>query len=133
MLTPFEEMIKLVHDLKDRGYKVYVLSNFHVHAFERVYSKHSFFQLFDGMVISSTIKCCKPNAAIFQKLIEQYNLVPEEAVFVDDTKENVDAAMCLGFNAIQFIQPDEFIEDLKKIGGIGDKTLEKFKDKVDVR
>ena len=39
----------------------------------------------------------KPDAEIFNHLIKQHELIPKRTLFIDDKKENTDAALALGF------------------------------------
>lgn len=115
LLTPIEGSIKILNELKTKGYKAYILSNYHTKAFERTYNKHSFFQLFDGMVISARVRMLKPSPEIFMALMDKYRILPEESVFIDDTKENIETARDLGFKAILFTSPCQLKEDLKAL------------------
>ena len=56
----------------------------------------------DNIVVSSFVKLAKPEPEIFKLLISKYNLKPEECVFIDDRKDNVDAAIKLGMSGIVF-------------------------------
>ncbi|MGX8690338.1 MAG: HAD-IA family hydrolase, partial [Bacteroidaceae bacterium] len=40
--------------------------------------------------------------AIYQQLLTRYDLKPEECVFIDDRKDNVDAAIALGMSGIVY-------------------------------
>lgn len=70
-------------------HNLYVLSNFHLLAFMKVYKENAFFQYFDGIVISAQEKTIKPEAAIYRKLLMKYKLIPEISVFIDDSEENL--------------------------------------------
>lgn len=102
MLTPIEHIVDTLKKLKDEGYKIYYLSNFHELAFEDVTKKYEFFKCFDGGVVSFKEKLLKPEKDIFNKLIERYKIDPKESVFIDDTDENVEQAEKLGFQTIHF-------------------------------
>ncbi|WP_027623380.1 HAD family hydrolase [Clostridium lundense] len=102
MLTPIEGMIENLKKLKDKGYKIYYLSNFHMLAFEDVTNKNEFFKFFDGGVVSFKEKLLKPEKDIYNKLIERYKIDPKESVFIDDTETNIAAAKKLGFQTIHF-------------------------------
>lgn len=102
MLTPIEDMIGTLKKLKNKGYKIYYLSNFHMLAFEDVTNKNEFFQLFDGGVVSFKEKLLKPEKDIYNKLIERYKIDPKESVFIDDTEANIAGAKELGFQTIHF-------------------------------
>lgn len=90
-LKPKKEMLEVVKQLKNQGYHLYLLSNAGVR-FEVFYQDIEAISYMEGMVISSRVKCNKPNAKIYETLIEKYQLNPEECFFIDDYKENIDAA-----------------------------------------
>lgn len=100
ILTPIEGNVEVLKKLKENGVKVFYLSNFHLAAFEYVTKKHNFFELFDGGVVSYKEKLLKPEQEIYEKILDKYELEPQETVFVDDMKENVEAAMKLGIRGI---------------------------------
>lgn len=100
LLIPIEENVKLLKPLKEMGYNLYVLSNFSRGNFKYVYEKFSFFKLFDGMVISGFVREIKPDAEIYQILMENFNINPVESLFIDDREDNIRTAKLLGFNTI---------------------------------
>ena len=102
ILTPIEGTVNILSELKDNGYKLYLLSNFHCLAFETVYSKYDFFKHFDGGIISYKENLLKPEGEIYYKLLDTYNLNAEECLFIDDTLVNVEAARRIGINTVHF-------------------------------
>jgi putative hydrolase of the HAD superfamily len=44
----------------------------------------------------------KPNADIYEHLMDKYNLKAQECVFIDDRVENIEAAKALGMKGIVF-------------------------------
>ena len=114
ILNPIESSIALLPGLKEKGYKLYLLSNFHKKAFKKVYEKYEFFQYFDGRLISSDYQLLKPEKAIYQKLIELYNLNPSTTLFIDDAKENIEVAKKLGFQTIHFKEAQQINDFLTK-------------------
>jgi len=115
ILVPIESSVEILKKLKEKGYKVYYLSNFHLAAFEYVTKNHDFFGQFDGGVVSYKEKLLKPEKEIYEKIINTYDLNPEETVFVDDMKENVKAAMKVGLKGIILREPKELKRELEKI------------------
>ncbi len=91
-----------IKELKDRGYRVYLLSNYGKTSFEaaREKKKLSFLPLVDGAVISYEVQMVKPEEGIYKALLEKYKLIAEECVFLDDKMENIEAAERLGFHGI---------------------------------
>lgn len=102
ILTPIEGTVKILNELKEKGYKLYLLSNFHSLAFEAIYSKYDFFKHFDGGIISYKENLLKPEAEIYTKLLDTYKLNAEECLFIDDTLVNVEAAAKIGIKTLHF-------------------------------
>ena len=61
------------------------------------------------------MKMVKPNADIYEHLLREYGLEPEECVFIDDRAENVEAARALGMKGIVFAGYEQACEELKKM------------------
>ena len=115
ILSPILENVKVVEELKLKGYKLYVLSNFFKEAFKYVRKRYDFFSLFDGIVISSKISLVKPELEIYQYLLHKYNLNPEESVFIDDTVECTIQANKLNFKTIQYVLNTDLRLELRKL------------------
>lgn len=94
-------MVDLVRELKEKGYKLYILSNMTYHFIKRDF-RYPLFKEFDGIVYSAPIKMMKPNQEIFSYVINKYSLEPTETVFVDDLKENLAAAARFKINTFLY-------------------------------
>lgn len=88
--------------LKERGYHLYILSNYSENMYEQTKQKMQFLSLVDGAVFSYTCKRVKPDAAIYEHLMKQFRLNASESVFLDDRPENTEAARRCGIHAIEF-------------------------------
>ncbi len=53
---------------------------------------------FDGTVTSFEARALKPSAEIFGYAVRKLGIVPEETLFLDDSQENIRAAVALGFH-----------------------------------
>jgi putative hydrolase of the HAD superfamily len=114
MLTPIQKNVDILRDLKINGYGLYILSSFIEEAFSYVQSIYEFLSLFDGGVISYQVGTIKPEKAIYHILLQQYNLNPEESLFIDDHKVILKPARQLGMKVIHY-QPDtDLREELRK-------------------
>ncbi len=102
-----KDSVVFLKELSEKGYKLYILSNFSREGFQFLESHFSFFELFDGGVISYQTKTIKPEKQIYEHLLNNYNLVPDETVFFDDRIINVEGAIKLGINGIHFTSLDE--------------------------
>lgn len=105
-----------VRQLKANGYKVYLLSNYASFTFQYAKENFEFIKYVDGGVISYEVKCVKPEARIYQLLIDKYNIRPEEAVFLDDLSANLEGAKPFGFHTIQVKSYTQALRDLKELG-----------------
>lgn len=91
----------LIADLKAAGYRLYVLSNMSLEFIEFLRKKEVYAH-FDGEVVSCLEHVVKPDAAIYNRLVERYGLKPEETLFVDDRPKNIIAARALGWEGYDF-------------------------------
>lgn len=71
---------------------------------------------FDGMARSYEVGAMKPDKRIFQWVIERFGISPEETVFFDDSRTNVEAAEAMGFHGIVVTPGSEFSELLSESG-----------------
>ena len=101
----FEESIDILKKLKDKNYECYVLSNWSAETFLGMTDDYPFLKLFDGLLISGEDKLIKPDHAIYQLARDRFNLNPEETVFIDDKRENIEAAKGLDFKTIHLTDP----------------------------
>ena len=102
--------------LKDKGYHVYILSNYATYTLEKTEEELTFLKYVDGAVFSCQVKQIKPEPDIYQTLIKRYNLDPQKSVFLDDRKENCEAARKQGIHAIQFESFKQATAELEKLG-----------------
>ena len=110
----YDYTIPWIRELKERGYKVYILSNWSEPVYEANKDTHlSFLKEVDGGIMSFREKMIKPNQEIYRLLCDRYHINPEEAVFLDDNKANIDAALAFGLNTIHFEDYEQAREELE--------------------
>lgn len=54
------------------------------------------------VVDSSEVGFCKPNSEIYELAQDRAGVKPEEILFVDNTRENIEAAKRLGWQAVLY-------------------------------
>lgn len=96
---------KLIDELKAAGYKLYVLSNMS-REFIDFLRKQKVYENFDGDVVSCEVGIVKPMPEIYDLLLKRFELDPAETIFIDDRKENVDAAAAKGIATFHFDRND---------------------------
>ena len=102
--------------LKEKGYHLYVLSNYGSYMLNRNREQMSFLKYMDGVVFSCEVKQVKPEIEIYKTILKKYNLKPEKTVFIDDRKENCEGAEKAGIHTIQFQNFKQAAAELEKLG-----------------
>ena len=110
------EKLELILHLRGK-YMVYLLSNTNSIHWDYV-CKNAFnyrgFRVddyFEETFLSYEMHLAKPDKAIFEKVLEEANLLPEETLFIDDSEANCQAAEELGIHTHHYHIGD----DLSKI------------------
>lgn len=98
-----EERLKFIEQLKsEKKYRLFLLSNTNNLHIEQVkvsmgLERFTRFQnCFEKFYLSQQIKMRKPNTNIYEFVLHENRLLPNETLFIDDTKENTDSASKLG-------------------------------------
>jgi putative hydrolase of the HAD superfamily len=94
------EIFNLIQKLKNKGYKIGLLSNAEAPVMEFIIEKK--YQHFDVSVFSCGTNMAKPDKEIYQHVLEKLHVKPEEAIFIDDAEENVAGANRVGMTGILF-------------------------------
>ena len=116
VVKPIKGMTDYVKELKERGYKIYLLSNASHRCLDEYFETFEVSKYFDGKVVSAFVNRVKPERDIFEHLLNKYNLKKEECVFIDDAIQNVDGAIFYGIKALVFYgDTNEFKEKLELI------------------
>ncbi|MCF6336068.1 MAG: HAD family phosphatase [Spirochaetales bacterium] len=113
-LFPIEKSVETAGRYQKKGYKIFLLSNFHKYGYEILGKRFPFFKDVDGGVISWEVKLNKPDIRIYETLLSNYDLKAEETVFIDDMEENIEAAEKLGIRGILFCSCVDLEQELKR-------------------
>lgn len=102
-----------------KKFKLILLSNtndLHIEYIKKVTPFYKDFKnCFDAFYLSHQIHLRKPDAEIFEFVLNENNLKANECLFVDDTKQNTDAASQLGIHTWTI---DETSEDVTQLFNI---------------
>ena len=104
-----------VHELKKRGYGIYLLSNYSEDLFRKHTQYADFMNDIDGKIVSYAVHLVKPDHAIYEELVRRYNLTREDCIFFDDREENVAAAIECGIRAVRVTGRAMLAEALDKL------------------
>ncbi len=108
-------MLRLVGELRKRGYRVGILSD-QTNWLDELNKRFRFFDSFDYVFNSYHMKKAKRQLELFQQVVEEMGVSPDEVLFVDDTEVNVTKAREAGFRAVLFSDVDSLRELLKEKG-----------------
>jgi 2-haloacid dehalogenase len=111
---PIDGTVQILRELKEKGYKLYALSNWNAELFNRTIDDFPFLNWFDGKVISGEVKMKKPDDNIYHHLFERFCINPQQAVFIDDNQHNIETARRLGLDAILFTSPEALRSELQQ-------------------
>lgn len=115
MCVPRPQVWDMVHRLKKKGYGIYLLSNYPEDLFYKHTEYAEFMQDLDGMTISYQVHVAKPDKAIYEFLCRQYRLEPEECLFFDDRRANIDAARDFGMKGQLVLSSENLRDDLQHV------------------
>ena len=96
---------RLIGELKKAGYRLYVLSNMS-REFIDFLRQQEVYANFDGEVISCEEGVAKPMPEIYDLLLNRFSLDAADTLFIDDRKENVEAAARKGIQTFHFDRND---------------------------
>ncbi|MEI6594962.1 MAG: HAD family phosphatase [Bacteroidota bacterium] len=106
-----EERIELIKQLK-LNYEVYLLSNtnsIHIswfnNYFENSFENEKWEMLFNRIFYSHEIGFRKPNADIYEFILNEIGKTAKECIFIDDNKLNLEGAESIGIRTIWAKQP----------------------------
>jgi 2-haloacid dehalogenase len=97
-----EETVEILQELRELGVRLLALTNWSAETFHIAQERFPFLAWFEGIVVSGREGLVKPDPAIFELLIERYQLRPEATVFIDDSMRNVEASERVGLHGVHF-------------------------------
>ena len=112
-----EERLKFLQTLRrENKYQLILLSNTNEIHINWVKSHVPFYETFkscfDQFYLSHEIHLRKPNHDIYEFVLNENRLAPEACLFIDDTKDNTDAAAQLGIHVWNIDETNEDVRDL---------------------
>ena len=100
-LRPLQGSVEAMARARDKGVPMYILSNMQEHAWAYLKQTYECFSWCSGYVISCEARLIKPEPAIYQHLCDTFSVTPQSCLFIDDMKENIDAAIAFGMHGEQ--------------------------------
>ena len=112
-----EKRIRVLEEVK-KNYSIYLLSNSNEIHFDMYlrdlqlrFGYHNFDLLFDKAYFSFDLHLNKPNPEIFEFVLDQHKMVPDQTLFIDDTLQHIETARSLGLHTYHLVKPEK-VRDL---------------------
>lgn len=125
-LSPIEENVQFLHELKKKGVTLICISNCPIDDIIKIRRRFDFFDNFDVIFSSGDLGVNKPDTKALKSVMEFYDLKAEECVFFDDSENNIKFAAELGIKGV--INKDQkSLEEIRKLSEIQNKNNSNLK------
>lgn len=103
----------LIRELKNKNYKLYLLSNTNEMHFNFIKNKFEIINIFDDYILSYKIGYRKPNIKIFNILLEKTGFEASQHIYIDDLENFVNIARSIGMIGIVFTSSVKLKQELR--------------------
>ena len=100
---PFDGIIETLQTLKQRGYKLAIVTNKPQPATDKICKERLSQISFDKIIGQSRLVKCKPDKTATVNLLKEFDVLPENAYFVGDGETDVQTAINAGVNGISVL------------------------------
>ena len=114
-LTVVSEVVDRILQLRKRGFVTGLLTNNIAEAWPTVTDGLEVEKLFDVVINSAFVGMRKPEERIYTYLLEQLEMSPENVLFLDDNRVNIEAARACGLEAIKVDEPIRVWAEIERI------------------
>jgi putative hydrolase of the HAD superfamily len=105
----------LVNNLR-ANYKTAMLSNINILHYEHLKKNFPVFGVFDKIFLSFQLGLIKPDKEIYNLVIQDLGVEPQEIFYIDDRPELVESAKSLGIRGCVFTNFGQLVSDLRDSG-----------------
>lgn len=118
----YDDALAVIPELKGK-YKLAIVSDAWPSLLD-VYEENNMTSYFDSIVISSFLGTSKPDSKMYNTALEELDVKPEEAIFIDDSPKNCMGAMAVGINTVLLCRNKHaYIKEKIKSVGKGYKVI----------
>ena len=100
VLSPFKEVPKILKDLKEKNFKLAILSNGTPDLLNELVKSNNLDNVFDDLFSIEQVGIYKPNFKVYDMPIQKYNIEKNEIVFLSANTWDVSGGGNYGYNAI---------------------------------
>jgi 2-haloacid dehalogenase len=113
---PVPGSLELLDALAARGVPLYAITNFGAEFWPAFRAEWPALDVFRDVVVSGVERIAKPDPAIYRLAAERFGHAPERMLFIDDNRDNIEAARALGWQAHHFVDATTLERDLRARG-----------------
>ena len=112
ILSPYPEVKKVLIDLKEKNFKLAILSNGTPELLEELVKKNDLKNLFDDLFSIEEVKIYKPDSKVYDLPVKKYNIKPNEIVFLSANTWDVSGGGNYGYNSIWVNRNKSYFDNL---------------------
>ena len=113
---PINGTVQILERLaSEKKHRLLALSNWSAETFHFARERFQFLKRFESILVSGEEKLIKPDPRFFNLLVERHQVVPQNAVFIDDVERNIKGAAKLGFQTIHFQNSEQLQRKLSEL------------------
>ena len=110
--TPMKDF--LLEISKRNEHDLFLLSNVDKPHIDFVNKNYPYVNILKDRVLSYKARSIKPEGKIYRDLLKTHKIKPEESLFIDDMKENIERAKKFGINSLHYTHHGKFLKDVRK-------------------
>lgn len=107
------EILNQIH--QNNRHRLYALTNWSAETWPTALQLFDFLHHFEGVLVSGQARLKKPDHRIYHLLFEKFDIIPEQALFIDDNFRNIKAAEEVGLNTIHYKDSNSLREKLSEL------------------
>ena len=100
ILSPYPEVNEVLHKLKERDFKLAILSNGNPDLLKELVTRNELHKLFDDIFSIEEVKVYKPSSKVYQLPVKKYNVKPNKITFLSANTWDVSGGGNYGFDSI---------------------------------
>lgn len=111
-----QAMVAWIPKIKQAGLKLGILSNMGYGVLGYILPRFHWLDQFDHLTWSCELGVVKPDPAIYLHTLKTLQVLPQQALFIDNLEKNIVAAESVGLQALLFTNVDQLQKDLNERG-----------------
>ena len=112
ILSPFEEVPKILKALKEKNFKLSILSNGTPDLLNQLVNSNNLKNMFDNIFSIEEVKVYKPDSNVYEMPIRKYSIQKNEIVFLSANTWDVSGGGNFGYNSIWVNRNNNIFDNL---------------------